>query len=102
MEFQLETAVREFDERSAQFSCEVTISNSGTTAFEIVAASPRLPKGVKINEAADAFEMQLSQRHLSLCTRLEHMIGTSLITHSKEEAANYVGQMQGWMREVVH
>ncbi len=101
MEYAIEIGVSEFDVRSSQFSCEVTIVNQGDDPIEILAVTPRLPKGVRMNVAVDAIEMQLLQRHSELCDLLKGMIGTNLVMHSREEAIDYVERLQKWFAEAL-
>jgi len=93
MDYSIEVAAKEFDERSSQFACELTISNNGTAAFEVIAARPRIPKGLRLNEANDASELRLIDRHAALCDQLQELVGAFLVTHSKDEATAYAQRM---------
>lgn len=94
MDYSIDIAVKEFDERSSQFACEVTIANTGTAAFEVFAAAPRLPKGLRINEASDTSNVQLGDRQAALCSQLEELVGAFLVAHSQDEAAAYAARIR--------
>ena len=100
MDYSIDIEVKEFDERSSQFSCVLTIANQGADALEVLAASPRLPQGLRLNEASDASALQLVDRHTALCERLEGVVGAFLIALSPEEATAYAARLHAAMEKV--
>ena len=46
--------VVDIDQQSAQFACELTISNLADDDFQVGQIRPRLPVGVTLNEAVDS------------------------------------------------
>lgn len=100
MEYSIDIEVKEFDARSSQFSCVLTIANQGSAALEVLAASPRLPQGLRLNEANDASALQLVDRHGALCERLEEAVGAFLVARSGEEATAYAERVRAAMQSV--
>jgi hypothetical protein len=52
----------EIDVQTAQYSCEVTITNAADEEFSVCAVRPRLPKGVRLNEAVDSAQVAAGKR----------------------------------------
>ncbi|RYY25739.1 MAG: hypothetical protein EOP62_12840 [Sphingomonadales bacterium] len=101
MEYKISIASKEIDARSSQFSCELTIANTGAEPFEIVETTPRLPRGVTLNDAIDASKMELSRRYDALCEKFENMVGNFLVAASEKHALNQFQMMQRVMKEFI-
>lgn len=101
MDYKISIASKEIDARSSQFSCELTIANTGSDPFDIVETMPRLPTGVTLNDAIDSSKAELSKRYDMLCQRCENMVGNYLILSSEEQAKQQFETMQRVMRELL-
>jgi len=101
MDYKISIASKEIDTRSSQFSCELTIANTGSDPFDIVETMPRLPTGVTLNDAIDSSKAELSKRYDMLCQRCENMVGNYLVVSSEAHAREQFQTMQRIMKELL-
>ncbi|RYD58463.1 MAG: hypothetical protein EOP60_03285 [Sphingomonadales bacterium] len=101
MEYKITISSKEIDVRSSQFSCELTIANTGGERFEIVDMTPRLPKGVTLNDAIDSSKMELSKRYDMLCEKYENMIGNYLVSASEKHAQEQFELMNRVLKQML-
>ena len=93
------TAIHAIDPQSAQYACEVTVSNVADDDFGVVDVGIRLPRGIRVNEAIDSAEVEIRKRHEDVCGAASAMLTSELLLKDRELAKHHASQMREELRK---
>lgn len=71
--------VVDIDQQSAQFACELTISNLADDDFQVGQIRPRLPSGVTLNEAVDTAQAERLRTYDDICRSMEQVLTAAVL-----------------------
>jgi hypothetical protein len=91
----------EIDVQSAQYSCEVTIANAADEEFSVSEVRPRLPKGVKLNEAFDSAQVALGKRYQEICRTTGALMTSATLLAGQDLATQNAKRLRESMREAL-
>lgn len=94
-------SIVEIDPQSSQFACELTITNVADEDFDVIAVRPRLPGGVKLDQALDSNEVELNKRYELICARVGKMMTNAIMASSKEVFSNEMKSMHALLKEIL-
>jgi hypothetical protein len=77
-------SVVDIDQQSAQFACELTISNVADDDFQVGQIRPRLPAGVTLNEALDSAQAERLRTYVEICRSMEAVLTTAVLINNEQ------------------
>jgi hypothetical protein len=95
----ISASIHPVDAQSAQYSCEVTVSNVDDKDFGVVDVGIRLPRGMRVNEAIDSTEVEVRKRHEQVCEAVSATLTSHLLLKDRELAKFHIGQMRDELRK---
>jgi hypothetical protein len=77
-------SVVDIDQQSAQFACELTISNVSDDEFQVGHVRPRLPAGITLNEAVDSAQAERLRTYGEICRSMERVLTSAVLLANEE------------------
>ena len=90
--------VVDIDQQSAQFACELTISNVADDDFQVGQVRPRLPTGITLNEAVDSAQAERLRTYGEICRSMERVLTSAVLLSNEQLFKQQASSMRDTLR----
>lgn len=94
-------SVVDIDQQSAQFACELTISNIADEEFQVGQIRPRLPQGITLNEALDTAQAERMRAYDEICRTTERVLTAAVMLNNQPLFRQQINTTRDLLRETL-
>lgn len=94
-------SIVDIDQQSAQFACELTISNIADEDFQVGQIRQRLPVGITLNEALDTAQAERLRDYNEICRSMEQVLTSAILLKDEPIIKLQVEESRNTLRKII-